>query len=88
MEWQISVWLEFAQEEGCIRVKKKIKQGREDKTKTTLISQSDQDYNVFPRKKKCRALAFCRKFKKYFGEYDDLCSFKGNFHKMKKQSNQ
>jgi len=23
MEWQISVWLEFAQEEACIRVKKK-----------------------------------------------------------------
>lgn len=35
MEWQISVWLEFAQEEACIRVKKKkkIKPGRVDQKK-------------------------------------------------------
>lgn len=42
MEWQISVWLEFTQEEGCIRVKNKTKHNTQwdtvDKTKTTFIS--------------------------------------------------
>lgn len=52
MEWQISVWLEFAQKEACIRVKKKkIKQGTVDQKKKkklspTLISQTDQSYTV------------------------------------------
>lgn len=54
MEWQISVWLEFAQKEACIRAKKKkkIKQGTVDKKKkkklnpTSLISQTDQSYTV------------------------------------------
>lgn len=53
MEWQISVWLEFAQKEACIRVKKKIKQGTVDQKKlnpTSLISQTDQSYTVSWRK--------------------------------------
>lgn len=33
MEWQISVWLEFAQEEACIRVKKKKKSSQAEWTK-------------------------------------------------------
>lgn len=38
MEWQISVWLEFAQKEACIRVKKKkkIKQGTVDQKKKKI----------------------------------------------------
>lgn len=45
MEWQISVWLEFAQE-GCIRVKKKkIKRGEVEETQTiSLISKGDENY--------------------------------------------
>lgn len=54
MEWQISVWLEFAQKEACIRAKKKKKSSRAQWTKkkkkklnpTSLISQTDQSYTV------------------------------------------
>lgn len=86
MEWQISVWLEFAQEEACIRVKKKKKSSQAEwtkkkkKKKTLKIFYTGQSYNVSPRKKKkCLSLLFCRKFKEYFGEYEHPCFFKGSF---------
>ena len=51
MEWQISVWLEFAQKEACNRVKKKKNQAghsgpKKKKLSPTLISQTDQSYTV------------------------------------------
>jgi hypothetical protein len=54
------------------------------KTKTSsLVTPHNQGYNILLRKK-CLSLALCRKSKKYFGENNYPCSFKGNFHVKKK----
>ena len=51
MEWQISVWLEFAQKEACIRVKKKkkIKQGAVDQKKKKKIKSNFFNFPNWPK---------------------------------------